>query len=285
MQQNTPKLTIREGGFYRTRDGRRVGPMARGSGPAEFWVAPSRIEGRYAAWFKDGQYFPIGHEFHCTETEAFDLIAEWTDAAPAPAEGTLRELDVKPGDVCCHVESGHEYRFDGKPDSDGLYPVTRMNDPWGNGNKGQPDHIAPDSPNTFRLVSRATATDADAATLQRVMEASTPAVDLTALTSPFGLLPPETQDALKAHDGVVEFYSSRAGWVDVAGDPFWDCATAYRAAPQPKVETVTNREMYLTARGCIASNAKLDGAIPVRITYTTTNGVIDPASYRVEARG
>ena len=193
----TTNITIREGGFYRTRNGQKVGPMRRGDGtkPLEFWVCPGRIDGRQSAWCEDGQYWPRGHEFHSKDTEALDIIAEWTDDEP-----------------------------------------------------------------------------------------DTPKIDLTAITTPFGLLPPETQAALKAHDGPVEIYGY-SGWMDCQKKPDWSKCFTYRAAPQPKVETVTNREMYLTVRGCIACNAKLDRAIPVTITYTITNGVIDPASYRVEARG
>ena len=115
-------------------------------------------------------------------------------------------------------------------------------------------------------------------------EPDTPQIDLTAITTPVGLLPPETQAALKAHDGPVEFYW-HSGWEDCRGNPTWSVGLTYRAAPHTKVETVTNREMYLTARGCIARYPTLGGGIPITITYTITNGVIDPASYRVEARG
>jgi hypothetical protein len=130
---------------------------------------------------------------------------------------------------------------------------------------------------TFRLVSRAPATDTDAAAIQRVMEASAPSVDLTALAAPFGLLPPETQAALKAHEGPVEVYCP-PGWQPVE-HPGWVADHAYRAAPRPKVETHT-----VEGAAYFTHNDEPNVAY-VTITYTTHNGAIDPASYRVEARG
>ena len=54
--------------------------------------------------------------------------------------------------------------------------------------------------------------------------------DLTALTTPFGLLDAETQAALKAHGGPYEWYSE-GGWIDWA--PRWAQSSVYRVKPQP----------------------------------------------------
>jgi len=58
----------------------------------------------------------------------------------------------------------------------------------------------------------------------------TPAIDLTAITTPFGLLDEATQAALKAHGGPYEAYFYR-GWG--ACEPGFTPSTAYRVAPAP----------------------------------------------------
>lgn len=55
--------------------------------------------------------------------------------------------------------------------------------------------------------------------------------DLTAITTPFGLLDPETQAAMKAHGGPLEIFTV-AMWVDSASAHF-DGSRAYRAKPVP----------------------------------------------------
>lgn len=59
--------------------------------------------------------------------------------------------------------------------------------------------------------------------------------DLTKITTPFGLLDPETQEALKAHGGPYEVYFS-VGWESVAS-PFWAINCCYRVKPQAPDET------------------------------------------------
>lgn len=56
-----------------------------------------------------------------------------------------------------------------------------------------------------------------------------PATDLTAITTPFGLLDEATQSALKAHGGPYEAYYD-SGWLSV-DKPFWNALTVYRIAP------------------------------------------------------
>ena len=274
---NTPKLTIREGGFYRTRDGRKVGPMRDHLGINAY---PFDCD-------QTGQYYRA--DGVADDGVEYDLIAEWTDAAPT--EGTLRELDVKPGDVVEFVRG-----------LDGMYKIhieKRMVGRKIGGVEFEGDNgFRADCCHTFRLVSRAPATDTDAAMIQRVMEASLrdkedaimhdmgrpPAVDLNRLSVPFGLLDEVygagTQAALKAHDGPVEVFSAH-GW-HVVDKPEWYSTATYRAAPQPKVETHT-REAWLWNFN-VTKWKPASSATPVTITYTTTNGAIDPASYRVEAR-
>lgn len=96
---------------------------------------------------------------------------------------------------------------------------------------------------------------------------------------------PEEKGALllAAHEGkVIENSLDGVNWI--AAKACWADDYAYRIKPEPKVEIVTNTEMYITARGSIVSNAKLDGAKPVKLTYTKFDGVIDLDSYKLEYR-
>lgn len=60
--------------------------------------------------------------------------------------------------------------------------------------------------------------------------------DLTQINVPYGLLDPETQEALKAHDGPYQAYFFMKGWTDWEC-PNWDNHITYRvnpAHPQPR---------------------------------------------------
>lgn len=59
-------------------------------------------------------------------------------------------------------------------------------------------------------------------------------MDLTKITTPFGLLDPETQAALKAHGGPYERYSCEAGegFFDCQS-PLWLQYVVYRVKSQP----------------------------------------------------
>lgn len=58
--------------------------------------------------------------------------------------------------------------------------------------------------------------------------------DLTKITTPFGLLDKETQEALNSYKGKIQVYLGQKGWVDKYGalDPLWLDFT-YRAKPEP----------------------------------------------------
>ncbi len=60
--------------------------------------------------------------------------------------------------------------------------------------------------------------------------------DLTAITTPFGLLDAKTQAALKAHGGPWEFAAPENDWkwlpVEFAR-PLWSRQNVYRVKPQP----------------------------------------------------
>ena len=64
---------------------------------------------------------------------------------------------------------------------------------------------------------------------EHIAEWSEP-MDLTAITTPFGLLDDATREALKSHGGPYEIWS-RNGWIDVW--PEFDRTCAYRVKPQP----------------------------------------------------
>jgi hypothetical protein len=69
-------------------------------------------------------------------------------------------------------------------------------------------------------------------------------IDLTAITTPFGLLDRETQEALKAHGGPWEVYTHLAGWEKTVGIPIWAKGNTYRVKPAPPKP----REWWLCAK-------------------------------------
>lgn len=58
--------------------------------------------------------------------------------------------------------------------------------------------------------------------------------DLTAITTPFGLLDRETQEALRAHGGPYEYWNG-GSWTNSASETLHDIDTAltYRVKPAP----------------------------------------------------
>lgn len=66
--------------------------------------------------------------------------------------------------------------------------------------------------------------------------------DLTAITTPFGLLDRETQEALKAHGGPWEFFDNSGSW-DELDAPAWQKNFTYRvksAPPKPREFWIVN---------------------------------------------
>lgn len=57
--------------------------------------------------------------------------------------------------------------------------------------------------------------------------------DLTAITTPFGLLDRETQEALKDHCGPWEVFTDR-GWEKPSEPAGWYASRAYRVKPAPR---------------------------------------------------
>ena len=174
--------------------------------------------------------------------------------------GTMKELNVKPGDVveCVTEEEGcftvgnlYFCNGEGRIEDDhgdewplkygGLYPYA-----------------------TFRIISRTT---------------PTPAIDLTVITTPFGLLDKATQDALLAHGGPYEYYYG-GKWYPTDTVEEEDYHWAHRVKPAPKRETVT-MDVYLDVTGCIYHS---EIGPPVRVTFDRVDGKIDLSTYKVEPR-
>ena len=92
-------MKLEVGKYYRTRDGRKVGPiyLAGREESGHPWQCKSTSKEGAPCWTSEGLigWKPVGKS---------DLIAEWTDE---PETGTLAELNVKPGDVVEYIPSGN----------------------------------------------------------------------------------------------------------------------------------------------------------------------------------
>lgn len=77
--------------YYKTRDGRKVGPVRRGEGGSTFWYVPFLAEGYLPGFYENGSFY-AGREFE------FDIIAECEEPVPPAA--------------LFKVESGKFYKLD-----------------------------------------------------------------------------------------------------------------------------------------------------------------------------
>ena len=77
-------------------------------------------------------------------------------------------------------------------------------------------------------------------------------MDLTAITTPFGLLDRETQEALKAHGGQLQYFCAGAYWLDQSGLPQWFPELAYRVKPEPREWHAVGRHLYDTEADAVA---------------------------------
>ena len=164
--------------------------------------------------------------------------------------GTLKELNVKPGDV---VGNKHGAVFETALDEDGCIcdktDMCRLRDDY-----------------EFTLVFRAVQT--------------TPKPDLTAITTPFGLLDEATQEALRAHGGWCQMWTHN-GWRDTYTS--FSPSGTYRLKPNTEVEYI-ERDGWLTDAGYVSDTAFGTGGQPVCVTFNRINGVIDLSSYLMKAR-
>jgi hypothetical protein len=97
----------------------------------------------------------------------------------------------------------------------------------------------------------------------------TDAPDLTAITTPFGLLDDATREALKAHGGPYQVYGPDGNWT--SWPPGWHVNCVYRVKPSPPKP----REWWVSGGNCIwdtyteAYNACDRGEKPVRVREVT----------------
>lgn len=168
--------------------------------------------------------------------------------------GTLKELDLKPGD---EVECVNGPLFGGEWTAGKRYKMT---------DRGLPcDRNGPQtsSLSTFRLISRATPQPK----LWRDMTAEEKGALL-----------------LAAHEGkVIEFSAHEDNWHDTCGAPLWEGNLCYRIKPKPKVDTVTlyggdtkgnNRRWGFSVQNI--------GPETHRITFQTIDGKPDCASIKMD---
>ncbi len=75
-------MQIEVGKYYRTRDGRKVGPMAQSE-----WPECAHIEGQGGLWNWNGSpHFPFNED-----TDSPYLIAEWNEAPTGPVRTVTRK--------------------------------------------------------------------------------------------------------------------------------------------------------------------------------------------------
>lgn len=85
-------MKLKIGGFYRTRDGRKVGPMRKPHGVNERYQWDATGEHGTGQFYKDTGEADDGHDY--------DLIAEWVDepaAQPAAPVRTVTRKEIVPG--------------------------------------------------------------------------------------------------------------------------------------------------------------------------------------------
>ena len=128
---------------------------------------------------------------------------------------SLRDWDAKVGDV---FGANGVIKF--TVDSANQEYVTGLTE-WSDGSSTQDDNWSIDGL-AWHLISRAT-----------------PTVDLTTITTPFGLLDDDTQKALREYDDVIEVWNGEK-WVKRDCPSFVKSHT-YRAKPTPPVKTFTQR--------------------------------------------
>jgi hypothetical protein len=108
-------------------------------------------------------------------------------------------------------------------------------------------------------------------------------IDLTKITTPFGLLDDETQAAMQAHGGPYEVFCGD-GWAE---DPYpsWFGGHTYRVKPTPLIGaasfyTVDDPKFY-SMTPYTYSNLYADGSCgkPLTVTFPTADGKHIPGVY------
>jgi hypothetical protein len=94
-------MKIETGKCYRTRDGRKVGPMSNDMCP-EF-VFDGELEDEFLRWFSDGFYSVSGDH-------PLDLVAEWTDEPDTP-KAWCEITDAEKGALLLAAHQGKAIEF------------------------------------------------------------------------------------------------------------------------------------------------------------------------------
>jgi len=87
-------MKIEEGKYYRTRDGRKVGPMGRTDG---FWTACGGASGTPGHFTEDGISAFLGKLPREASRQRYDLIAEWTDEPASKPSPFVTRRELVPG--------------------------------------------------------------------------------------------------------------------------------------------------------------------------------------------
>ena len=234
-------MKLQEGKYYRDVNDKKVGPMRKDHDFDNIWDCKSMFpnDGDFH-WFGDGKagYGACG---------AIDLVAEWVDEPTQT--GTLKELNVQPGDVVEWV-SGHDggYIY---PDIPKVVTIDR---------KGVKRVYGIDASKCYaqwRIISRVSRDDTP--TLWRDMSAEEKGALL-----------------LAAHEGkVIEVFRDGL-WLEVS--QVWIDNAAYRVKPDYELKIV---KLYFgeLKQGALLSRVRTDTH---RITFETINGEPDPASIRMD---
>lgn len=152
-------MKLEVGKYYRTRDGRKIGPLA------DWNLLGSAYKWRWGGllWMLDGTAFG-GDNPHQ------DLIAEWSDAAPEV--GTLQEIGAQVGDAVENIDFENE-----------VYYVQGSNDPYGRGllwASKEKAHTKGDLWNSreygWRIISRAQAQSSPVRTVTTTRQVIVPGV-------------------------------------------------------------------------------------------------------------
>lgn len=85
-------MKIEVGKYYRTRDGRKVGPMERRATGNRFWSAATHLDGYGSFWCEDGAFY-YGEEW------PVDLVSEWHDEPTSPIRTRREIVPGRYGDV------------------------------------------------------------------------------------------------------------------------------------------------------------------------------------------
>lgn len=249
-------LTIEACKYYRTRDGRKVGPMEENQMPNDPWPWKSTADGQFVAFDKDGK--AVGEYLVDGMKPNLDLIAEWTeDDTTTPETGTLAELNVKQGDVVECVElstmaNGH-YLTVGKhyEINDNLKFIDDEGDPCSGHN------------NKFRIISRA-------------YDTSKTWGEMTDAEKGELLLAWQRGKVIQCwqDDDTPEY------WADIT-DPNWNDDCKFRIKPHPQRETVT---LYGGTENGKTWGFYTSGANDQRwsITFDTIDGTPDLSSIKME---